>query len=111
LPTGGVLYGYRVFDDTPAHVSSWTSSLGTVSGVNVQIVPFGSDWTLMSYSFVVPDNWFTVDQWGNTIKDSYGNPTSMQVGMITLWFDVRPNPSSTSASVWFADPELYVVHP
>jgi hypothetical protein len=99
LPSSG--YPTNSFSMTPydPSVTVWTSTRGVCTGTNVEFVPWGSDWTQMTYDFIVPDKYYSQDVASNTISP-------VQIDGAIMWFDARP--MSQPASAWFANAELYI---
>jgi hypothetical protein len=71
-------------------------------------VPFGSDWTLKTWDFVVPDTYFDANMnWGDP---DYGVPGSIppqQVIGAIAWMGVLP--VNEAGIGWFSDAELYII--
>jgi len=67
-------------------------------------VPFGSDWTLKTWDFVVPDTWFETNN--NWNSPDYGKPiVPQQIMGYIAWMQVTPVAEGVA---WFADAELYI---
>ena len=63
-------------------------------------IPYGKDWTKLTLDFIIPNTLFTHDDYGQSVKPQY------VVGMMP-WMGAS-FALGESASVWFADAELYV---
>lgn len=102
LPSSGQV-GHNVFSGTPysPSVASWTSTTGTCTGTNVMFVPWGSDWTLQTYDFVIPNKIYTA---ADVTDGELTIPA--QVGFINPWIDIRT--VGVTGTAWFSDIILYV---
>lgn len=102
-------YPGRVLNlDTLPHDYTW-SAQGWVSPalngfpelpITDMIVPWGNDWTLLEYDFVVPATFYSYSRTGDVIN------TAIQIGSTSIWIDARE--VADSAYVWFGDAEWYI---
>lgn len=68
-----------------------------VQGGTVIYVPYGRDWTLLSFGVTIPTTLYTHDDWGNPLSRG-----AQQIGNMVPWLTAS-KAQGESASVWFAD--------
>ena len=82
-----------------------SGGLNQVSGLTNSI-PFGTDWTLLQWDFIVPDTYYTYAWTTVSIYNVYQCvPTQAQVLLPSL--GVRNNGWLQAGYVWYSEPTLY----
>jgi hypothetical protein len=72
-----------------------------VQGGTPTYIPYGSDWTLLTFDVTIPSTHYTHDDFRNTIP-------SQQIAGFIPWVGGIWNGRSSYPNVWFADAELYI---
>ncbi len=64
-------------------------------------VPWGNDWTLVTWDVYVPTNYYTY-----VTTNGVHTCSPVQISSVVAWFDARD--VTDNAYAWFADPSLYI---
>ena len=102
-PTGNEL-NYAGGPNAFGHTINGESGLSQVGGL-VCRVPYGQDWTLIQWDFIVPSTFYT---W---VTDNANYPNAIpcnpvQINMMVPWFTGRN--LTDNAYMWFSEPSLYI---
>jgi hypothetical protein len=92
----------RVWEVAYSTQSSWGYVAGYSHYNDLVWVPSGVDWTYISYTWVIPTQAFSTDDYGNSLS---GNIT---VNYIIPWLCGYWKDPLETASVWFTDATLYI---
>ena len=107
----GAIVGYDVYSKTHRILevhpcTPQTAIWNIVNEIPVQggvpnYIPYGSNWTQIIFDIIIPSNYYTHDDFGNSIP-------SQQISGIIPWLGATWNGQSNYPTVWFADSELCI---